>query len=201
VPKGGERSAVFPAIEKKHGKPAAHWLKLLTDLGDAKYVEQMALLQERHGFSRAHANALVMYARGSTSSQRFDGPAAYFASIPPKHRALSKKMFTAVQAKHPILTFEVAWNQPMLRKGKDIVFAVGSSSNHLLINLGSKTVLDTFADRLADFEVNKHTIRIPLDWTVNAALLNALVTARLKELSPSSTVISRKTGTKRKTRS
>jgi uncharacterized protein YdhG (YjbR/CyaY superfamily) len=201
VPKGGERSAVFPAIEKKQGKPAAHWLKLLTDLGDAKYAEQMALLQERHGFSRAHANALVMYARGSTSSQRFDGPAAYFASIPPKHRALSKKMFTAVQAKHPILTFEVAWNQPMLRKGKDIVFAVGSSSNHLLINLGSKTVLDTFADRLADFEVNKHTIRIPLDWTVNAALLNALVTARLKELSPSSTVISRKTGTKRKTRS
>jgi uncharacterized protein YdhG (YjbR/CyaY superfamily) len=110
-------------------------------------------------------------------------------------------MFTAVQAKHPTLTFEVAWNQPMLRKGKDIVFAVGSSSNHLLINLGSKKVLDTFADRLASFEVNKHTIRIPLDWTVNAALLNALVTARLKELSPSSTVISRKTGTKRRTRS
>lgn len=178
----GDRRAVFPAIEKKHGKPAAHWLKLLADLGDARYPEQMALLQERHGFSRAHANALVMYARGSTSSQRFDGPAAYFASIPPKHRALSKKMFAAVQAKHPQLTFEVAWNQPMLRVGKDIVFAVSSSTSHLLINLGSKKVLNASADRLAAFEVNKHTIRIPLDWTVNATLLNALVGARLKEL-------------------
>lgn len=197
----GDRRAVFPAIEKKHGKPAAHWLKLLTDLGDAKYAEQMSFLQERHGFSRAHANALVMYARGSTSSQRFDGPAAYFASIPPKHRALSKKMFAAVQAKYPTLTFEVAWNQPMLRKGKDIVFAVGSSSNHLLINLGSKKVLDAFADRLADFEVNKYTIRIPIDWVVNASLLNALVAARLKELGSASMTTARKTGTKRKTRS
>lgn len=192
----GDRRAVFPAIEKKHGKPAAYWLKLLADLGAAKYPEQMAFLQERHGFSRAHANALVMYARGSTSSQRFDGPAAYFASIPAKHRALSKKMFAAVQARHPKLTFEVAWNQPMLRLGKDIVFAVSSSTSHVLINLGSKKVLDAFADRLAAFEVNKYTIRVPLDWTVNATLLNALVAARLKELA-----LPAKSGAKRTTRS
>jgi uncharacterized protein YdhG (YjbR/CyaY superfamily) len=196
VAASGDRRAVFPAIEKKHGKPAAHWLKLLADLGAAKYPEQMAYLQERHGFSRAHANALVMYARGSTSSKRFDGPAAYFASIPPKQRALSKKMFAAVQAKHPELTFEVAWNQPMLRLGKDIVFAVSSSTSHVLINLGSKKVLDAFADRLAAFEVNKYTIRVPLDWTVNATLLNALVAARLKELASPAT-----SGAKRTTRS
>jgi uncharacterized protein YdhG (YjbR/CyaY superfamily) len=192
----GDRRAVFPAIEKKHGKPAAYWLKLLADLGAAKYPEQMAFLQERHGFSRAHANALVMYARGSTSSKRFDGPAAYFASIPAKHRALSKKMFAAVQARHPKLTFEVAWNQPMLRLGKDIVFAVSSSTSHVLINLGSKKVLDAFADRLAAFEVNKYTVRVPLDWTVNATLLNALVAARLKELA-----LPAKSGAKRTTRS
>jgi uncharacterized protein YdhG (YjbR/CyaY superfamily) len=192
----GDRRAVFPAIEKKHGKPAAYWLKLLADLGATKYPEQMAFLQERHGFSRAHANALVMYARGSTSSQRFDGPAAYFASIPAKHRALSKKMFAAVQTRHPKLTFEVAWNQPMLRLGKDIVFAVSSSTSHVLINLGSKKVLDAFADRLAAFEVNKYTIRVPLDWTVNATLLNALVAARLKELASPA-----KSGAKRTMRS
>lgn len=197
----GDRRAVFPAVEKKHGKPAAHWLKLLKDLGDAKYAEQMSFLQERHGFSRAHANALVMYSRGSTSSQRFDGPTAYFASIPPTQRALSKKMFTAVQTKHPHLTLEVAWNQPMLRKGKDIVFAVGSSSNHLLINLGSKKVIDGFADRLANFEVNKYTIRVPLDWKVNATLLNALVSARLRELEESPKKSSRKPTPKRSTRS
>jgi hypothetical protein len=35
------------------------------------YDEQMALLQGDHGFSRAHANAVVMYTRGSTTSRRF----------------------------------------------------------------------------------------------------------------------------------
>lgn len=187
MPKSGERSAAFPAIEKKHGKPAAHWLKLLKDLGDVKYAEQMAFLQERHGFSRAHANALVMYARGSLSSQRHDGPAAYFASIPVAHRSLSKKMFAAVQAKHPQLVLEVAWNQPMLRRNKDIVFAVSSSKNHLTLNVGSRAVLDAFSDRLRDYIVNKYTVQIPLDWKVNAALLNALVAARLKELASATT--------------
>lgn len=201
MPKSGERSAAFPAIEKKHGKPAAHWLKLLNDLGEAKYAEQMSFLQERHGFSRAHANALVMYSRGSRSSQRFDGPAAYFASIPRKQRALSKKMFDAVRARHPALTFEVAWNQPMLRKEKDIVFAVSSSSAYLLVNLGSKKVLHAFADRLDNFEVNKHTIRVPLDWTVNASLLNALVAARLKELDQGAKPVARTSHQKRRSRS
>jgi uncharacterized protein YdhG (YjbR/CyaY superfamily) len=84
----------------------------------------------------------------------------------------------------------------MLRLGKDIVFAVSSSTSHVLINLGSKKVLDAFADRLAAFEVNKYTIRVPLEWTVNATLLNALVAARLKELASPA-----KSGAKRTMRS
>ena len=48
---GGERSASFPAIEKKHGKPAAHWLKLLKDLGDAKYAE---MHRQVHDWAYAH---------------------------------------------------------------------------------------------------------------------------------------------------
>ncbi|NDC12277.1 MAG: DUF4287 domain-containing protein, partial [Actinobacteria bacterium] len=64
-----ERSAHFPAIEKKHGKPVSHWLKLLAPLRGRPYTEQMALLQGRHRFSRNHANAVVMYFRGSKSSR------------------------------------------------------------------------------------------------------------------------------------
>ena len=37
-------------------------------LAGKRYPEQMAYLRENHGFSQAHANALVMYSRGSTSS-------------------------------------------------------------------------------------------------------------------------------------
>ena len=64
----GDRTKFFPAIEKKHGGPIAIWIERLKDLGDAKYPEQIAYLRENHAFSQAHANALVMYARGSTSS-------------------------------------------------------------------------------------------------------------------------------------
>jgi len=66
----GDRSVHFPAIEKKHGAPITKWIKLLEKLGDAKYPEQIAFLREKHGFSQAHANALVMYVRGFNNHEK-----------------------------------------------------------------------------------------------------------------------------------
>ena len=65
-----DRSKHFAAIEKKHGEKAAVWLKRLKDLKTDKYQEQISFLRENHGFSQAHANALVMYHRGSKSSNK-----------------------------------------------------------------------------------------------------------------------------------
>lgn len=56
----GDRSKFFPAIEKKHGQPVSHFLSELGELTDAKYPEQIAYLRENHGFSQAHANAVVI---------------------------------------------------------------------------------------------------------------------------------------------
>ena len=66
-----QRASHFPAIEKKHGQPMSYWFGVMAELEARKYPEQMAYLQENHGFSRAHANALIMHSRGSTSSRRF----------------------------------------------------------------------------------------------------------------------------------
>jgi uncharacterized protein YdhG (YjbR/CyaY superfamily) len=46
----------------------------------------------------------------------------------------------------------------------------------------SKDVLADFADRLEDFKVNKKTIQVPVDWKVNAKLLQDMARARVKEL-------------------
>jgi uncharacterized protein YdhG (YjbR/CyaY superfamily) len=178
----GDRAAHFPAIERKHGKPVAFWLRELADLGEATYPEQMALLQERHGFSRTHANALVMVHRGSPSSRRHATPAAYFASLPPDQRRTAKAVFAAIRAKHPSLELVVAWNQPMLRTDRGYVFGLGAASAHLLINPFSTDVLEAVRPRLGPLEVKKHTIRIPVGWKVDAALLNAMVRLRLAEL-------------------
>ena len=177
----GDRSSHFPAIEKKHGKPVKFWLKELAALGDAKYAEQIEFLRERHGFSQAHANAVVMYARGSTSSRRFADPEAFFTSLGGDREATARAIFAAITDKYPDLELVIAWNQPMLRKGKDYVFGVSAATHHLLIASWSG-ISDTVASRLKGLEVNKKTIRVPADWKVDAALLRLMVKERLAQL-------------------
>ncbi len=75
------RESHFPTIEKKYGKPMSHWHRLMKTVAGRKYDEQMALLMGEHGFTRAHANALVMYSRGSTTTRKIADPEAYVDSL------------------------------------------------------------------------------------------------------------------------
>ena len=77
------RESFFPAIEKKYGKPITYWLTQLEKVKSNKYPDQISLLRESFGFSQAHANALVMYSRGSKSSRRFESPTEYFKRLDP----------------------------------------------------------------------------------------------------------------------
>ena len=179
----GDRSQFFPAIEKKHGRPVDDWLKFLKPLDGRPYAEQMALLQESHGFSRAHANAVVMHFRGSTTSRRFDGPEQYYSSLTAAQADLTRAIFAAITKKYPKLELVVAWNKPMLRTGDQYVFAVSAATKHLTLNPWSTDVLAAFTDELGDLTVNKHTFLVPLDWKVNATLLQRMAKARLAEIA------------------
>ena len=178
----GDRSKFFPAIEKKHGEKITYWINRLKELETTKYPEQIAYLKENHGFSQAHANALVMYVRGSTTSKRFDGPEQFFKKLDPQARKTAKAIFAAITAKHKSLELVMAWNQPMLRTGKDYVFGLSVSKNHLTLNPFSTNALDKNIKKLGKYEVNKKTFIVPLDWKVDAVLLNSLVKARLNEI-------------------
>ena len=182
----GDRSAHFPAIEKKHGKPVAHWFALLRKLGDATYPAQMALLQERHGFSRAHANAVVMHHRGSTTSRRHDSPDGYFASIDPVAARTAKAVFRAIRGRHKDLELVMAWNQPMLRNATGYVFGLSVAKNHLTLNPFSTAALAA-ATKLFEpagvLKVNKATFTVPLEWKPDQNLLDTLVSVRLDELA------------------
>jgi len=155
---------------------------MLAELGTATYPEQLALLQERHGLSRTHANALVMVHRGSPSSRRHATPAAYFASLPADQRRTAQAIFTAIHKNHSSLDLVIAWNQPMLRHEAGYVFGLSAASAHLLINPFSTDVLEAVRSRLGSLVVKKHTIRIPVGWAVDAALVNDMVRLRLAEL-------------------
>ncbi len=179
----GDRTKFFPAIENKHGGPISIWLDRLAELGDAKYPDQIAYLRENHGFSQAHANALVMYVRNSPTSKRFRTPEDYFARLDPVAAGTARAIFAAITTVHPDLELVIAWNQPMLRVDGKYVIGLSAAKHHLLLNPFSGDVLATFADDLADYEVNKKTFKVPLDWTIDTKLLLGITKARLAELT------------------
>jgi uncharacterized protein YdhG (YjbR/CyaY superfamily) len=179
----GDRSKFFPAIEKKHGGPISIWIDRLRDIGEAKYPEQIAFLRENHGFSQAHANALVMYVRGSTSSKKFNSPVEYFKTLDPSVAKKLKEIFASITSTYPDLELVMAWNQPMLKTGDQYILGVSVSKNHITIGPFNKDFVETFAKKLEKYESNKKTFKVPFDWKVDDALMRAIVKDRLAELS------------------
>ncbi|MBU6348321.1 MAG: DUF4287 domain-containing protein [Actinomycetales bacterium] len=180
-----DRSSYFPAIEKKYGLPMSYWFDRMKEISELKYAEQIAYLRENHGFSQAHANALVLYSRGSTTSKRFSTIDEYLAQFDEVKQQTVLEIFAAITSKYPKLESVIAWNQPMLKLGSQYVFGLSVQKKHILIAPWSKDALTIFADRLAEYDVNKKTIKVPVDWKVDKKLLQDLVRARIQEIKAS----------------
>jgi uncharacterized protein YdhG (YjbR/CyaY superfamily) len=180
----GDRAAQFPAIEKKHGKPITHWLKQVEKLGDAKYADQLDLLMSKHGFSRAHANAVVMYARGSTSTRKFDDPESFLKAIGGEREATARAILRAIAKKFPELELVVAWNQPMFKIGKHYVFGLSAATNHLTIAPWGG-ISDEVRSLLKGLVANKKTVQVPIGWKPDVGLLTAMISERLAQIEDS----------------
>ena len=179
-----DRESYFPAIEKKYGVPMSYWFDQMKEIGDKKYLEQIAYLRENHGFSQAHANALVLYSRGSKSARRFNTLDEYLATADETKRATVAKIFKAITDKNPRMEVVIAWNQPILKVDGQYILGVSVLTNYLLINPMSADVLEQFRPRLEAYEVKKRTIRVPVDWKVDVKLLRDMAAARLAEAKP-----------------
>ena len=176
------RESYFPAIEKKYGEPITYWLNQLKKVKSNKYPEQIALLRENFGFSQAHANALVMYSRGSKSSQRFESTTDYFSSLDPKKAKTMRKIFRVIRSKYPKLKLVISWNQPMLKYGDRYIFGCSEAKNHLLIAPWNPLVIKAVKPLLGDLVTNKKTIRIPIDWEVDERLLLRMIKESLSDI-------------------
>jgi uncharacterized protein YdhG (YjbR/CyaY superfamily) len=181
MPKDPSREAYFPAIEKRYGEKMSYWFKVMKDIKDEKYPQQIAHLRENYGFSQAHANALVMYSRGSTSAKRFETPADFYKTVAPQQATTMKKIFKTIQTKYPKTELVIAWNQPMLKLGNDYIFGVSAAKNHILMAPWSTDVLEAFHDRLEHLDLKKKTIGVPNDWKVEEKLILDMVKARIAE--------------------
>jgi uncharacterized protein len=182
TPDDGDRARHWPAIEARYGRSVTEWLELLRERSSERYPEQMAFLREEHGFSRAHANAIVMYVRGSRSAKRFRTFDDYLGAVDPTGAETVRRMLSGLVARNAGSTVEIAWNQPFLTVDGRRVFSVGVSTRHLLAAPGSVEVLDAFRAALEEehgLTVNRKTFRLPLDWDVDEALLDSIVAAEL----------------------
>ncbi len=184
--KSSDRSAHFPAIEKKYGHPMSYWFGQMEEIAERKYPEQIAFLRENHGMSQAHANAIVMFSRGSTSAKKYSSFKEYFDLHDATKQKTAKAIFKAIESKYPKMEQVIAWNQPMLKLGDDYIFGLNILKNHILIAPhDGRQIIKDFAERLEGYEVKLKTIQVPIDWKVDAKLLQDLAAARIKEIKAS----------------
>jgi uncharacterized protein YdhG (YjbR/CyaY superfamily) len=180
--KDPSREAHFPAIEKKYGEKMAYWFKVMAKLEGKKYPEQIAHLRENYGFSQAHANALVMFSRGSESSRRFNTHADFYKSVTPQQAKTMKAIFKAITTKFPQLELVIAYNQPMVKVDKHYIFGASASTKHVLIAPWDAQVLKEFAPKFKEGNALKKTIQLPNDWDVDVKLIQAVIKASLANL-------------------
>ena len=182
VPTSSDRASHFPSIEKRYGEPMSHWFAVMDQIGDRKYPEQIAYLRENFGFSQAHANALVMYSRGSLSAKRVSTLDQYLAPFDATKKATVRAILKTVQSLYRRSELVIAWNKPMVKIDDAYVFGVSVHTAHILIAPTSADAIAAAASKLKGYEVNKKTIKVPVDWKPDRALLKALIDARLSEI-------------------
>lgn len=175
-----DRSSYFPLIEKRYEQHMKYWFSVMDKLKDKKYPEQIRYLKENYGFSQTHANALVMYSRGSKSSKRFSKPDEYFKKIDKQQAKTMKSIFKVLQKKYPKLELVVAWNKPMLKLGEKYIFGASETKNYILIAPWDTKAIKRLAPKLKEYTVLKKTIRVPNDWKPDSKLLVELVKNQLK---------------------
>ncbi len=158
----------------------SYWFTQMKKVKGEKYADQMAFLQEQHGFSRAHANALVLYLKGSTSSRRYDTFDEYLATLDETKAKTIRSIFATLTAKFKKAEVVIAWNQPMLKQDSRYLFGASAQKAHILIAPFNADIIDELRPRLEGYEVNKKTIRVPVDWKVDKKLLTDMVSAQFE---------------------
>lgn len=182
MPVTSDRESHFPNIEKKYGQPMKYWFGVMKEISDWKYPEQVAYLREEHGFSQVHANALVMYSRGSKSSKRFATLSEYLKNESPAKQKTIKAIIKAIQAKHPKAEVVIAWNHPMIKYQDQYIFGMSLAENHILLAPFDPKILNQFKSELASYKVLKKTFQVPVDWKVDTKLLQDMIKVAISKL-------------------
>jgi len=175
-----DRSSYFPAIEKKYEQPMSFWFAQMAEISDKKYPEQIAYLRENFGFTQTHANALVLYSRGSTTSRKYENVDQYLAQFDETKQETVRSIFAAMTDKYSAMQVVIAWNHPFGKIADRFIIGVSVHQKHILLGPTRTEVLTDLASELASYVVNKKTFKVPVDWKVDAKLMRKIVELTIK---------------------
>ena len=175
-----DRASYFPAIEKKYEQPMTYWFDQMKEISDRKYPEQIAYLRENYGFSQAHANALVLYSRGSTTSRKYVSVDDYLRQFDDVKCETVRSIFKAMTGKYKKMDVVIAWNHPFAQISDRYIMGVSVHQNHILLGPTRTEVLTELASDLSPYVVNKKTFKVPVDWKVDTKLMRKMVELTIK---------------------
>lgn len=115
-------------------------------------------------------------------ASRFADLTEYLASLPDQQAHTVQTIVDIIQQEFPTATVKIAWNVPQIQIDGEYVFGISAAKNWLMLASWNDDFMTTFADRLAAFETNKRTFRVPSDWTPDRELLRDLIADRLTQL-------------------
>ena len=106
---------------------------------------------------------------------------AYLAALPESARTTLEKVRAAIRAAAPAAEERIAYGMPGFYVGGRPLVYYAAFKNHCSFFPASGTVVESFADELAGYDVAKGTIRFPIGKPPPATLVKKIVKARLKE--------------------
>jgi uncharacterized protein len=118
-------------------------------------------------------------------ASRIDSLEDYLASLDATKAKTISAVIESILTQFPELEVKISWNVPQIHRDGQYVFGVSALKSHLALAPWSARVIEDFRARLGQYVVRKNLFQIPVDWEIDAALLQNLVRARLAELDES----------------
>ena len=105
----------------------------------------------------------------------------YLAQLPDDSRATLEKVRAAIRAAAPEAEEKVAYGMPGFYLGGHPLVYYAAFKAHCSFFPASGTVVESFAEELARYDVAKGPIRFPIGKPPPATLIKKIVKARMKE--------------------
>jgi len=105
---------------------------------------------------------------------------AYLADVPPKERAVLKKIRAAVLSVVPDAGEKISYGMPAFTYHGNLLY-YAAMKNHLSLFPGSKSVVRKFAAELKEFDAKEGTIRFTVDKPLPMTLIKKIAKARAAE--------------------